>query len=70
MVALTMKTPLPGKLAARLHRWSGQIERRKAGRTDMTLYDERGNALGRVRALDGTPAFGPDAPEVFLDRGV
>ena len=70
MVAMTMHTPLPGTLAYRPARLPARIERRRTETTDLTLYDEQGQELGRVRAVQGEPAFGPEAPEVFLDRGL
>lgn len=70
MVAMTMKTPLPGTLAYRPARLPLRVERRRSESTDLTLYDERGRELGRVRAVRGQPSFGPEAPELFLDRGL
>ena len=70
MVALTKKTPLPGSLTARLNSRPTRGERRRTHMTDMTLYNEKGQPLGEVRAVNGAPEFGPDALELFLDRGV
>ena len=70
MVALTMKTPVPGTLAYRPARLPARIERRRTRATDLTLYDERGLSLGRVRAVHGSPEFGPEAPEMFLHRDI
>ena len=70
MVALTLKTPLPGTLAFRPAMLPARRERRRTRTTDLTLYDRRGHALGTVRALATRPEFGPEAPAVFLDRGV
>jgi len=69
MVALTMKTPLPGSLAFRPNTFPSRAERRRTRTTDVTLYNEEGRALGRIRAVEGAPEFGPEAPELFLDRG-
>ena len=70
MVALTMKTPLPGTLAARLNPLPARVERRRTETTDLTLYNEKGQPLGEIRAAAGSPEFGPTAPEYYLDRGV
>ncbi|MEX0690937.1 MAG: hypothetical protein WD934_09795 [Gemmatimonadales bacterium] len=70
MVARTNETPLPGTLAFRFHPLPRRVERRRTSTNDMTLYDEKGQALGRVRAVTGEPEFGPFAQEVFLDRGI
>lgn len=69
MVAMTMKTPLPGTLAFRPAGLPQRRERRRMRTTDLTLYDEHGEVLGRVRAVRGAPQFGPEAPELYLDRG-
>lgn len=70
MVALTMKTPMPGTLAFRFNTLPHRVERRRMETTDLTLYNEKGRAVGQVRAVYGEPEFGPEAPELLLNRGV
>lgn len=70
MVARTMTTPLPGSLSFRPHALPIRVERRRTRTTDLTLYNEKGRAVGKIKAVQGDPEFGPEAPELFLDRGI